>query len=476
MSTATYSLQQGTSRRAKALARSSFGATIKLLVPFFLLTLVVLAFAPGLLRLLFPAEAVFFGYRLYKRNESHYLSFALWICMLCPLLRRVVDWRTSYQQQSLILLAPLLLMLLPAMHLQRRLARVAPFVRVTLMLALGGITFGAGVGMIRHPGQEVVAATLMWLGPLMLCIFVASMDDKQALGRVLGTTFVWAVIVMSLYGIYQFVVAPPWDTYWLNEVNVNSISPSFGHPERYGIRVWSTMNAPGALALFMSAALIWLATLDGLLPMVASTLGYITLGLTLVRTAWMMTIVGLLIYILGIRKKISARSMISGVFTVALVGGALIYVSQYPSVSDRLKSFTSLKSDESFGARTQMYNYMKGYILANPLGDGLQSVGEMHGYLLDSTIVELFAEQGWIGGLCYTAGLIYMFAYLARRWRSHAPEKVGAVAILFGCATQAMSGDILFRQGGILLWLFLGAWANFSSVRPRPALAPPSRA
>ena len=46
--------------------------------------------------------------------------------MLTPLLRRAVDWRTVYQEQSMILLAPLLVTLLPAIHLRSRLAEVLP--------------------------------------------------------------------------------------------------------------------------------------------------------------------------------------------------------------------------------------------------------------------------------------------------------------------------------------------------------------
>jgi hypothetical protein len=467
MSTVTVGLQMRSSERRSPRCSTGFASALKTLSPFFGLTLCLFLLKPGLLRVVFPAAACFFGYQLYKRNESYYLSFTIWICMLAPLLRRLVDWRTSYQLQSLILLAPLLLTLLPAIHLRRRLARIAPVIRTGTFLTVGGVIFGGGVGMIKHPGTEVIASTLMWFGPIMLCVFAASIEDREMLRRVLGRTFIWGVLLMSAYGIYQFVVAPPWDTYWLNEVNIGSLSPSFGHAQPYGIRVWSTMNSPGSFALFLSAALIWLATLDGFLPAVANMLGYLTLSLTLVRTAWMMTAIGILIYILGSRKRISTRSIVGGLLTIGLVAGGLLYVSQFPGVTDRLSSFSSIKSDRSVEERKAMYRYMTGYILTNPFGEGLQSSpGDVHGYLLDSTFVELFVLQGWIGGLCYSAGLIYLLGNMARRLRSFSPEKVGAVAVTLACATQAASGDILYRQGGIVLWLFIGVWASFSFAKP----------
>ena len=446
MSTVTVGLQWRSSERRIPRCSVGFASALKTLSPFFALTIVLLLLKPGLLRVAFPAAACFFGYQLYKRNESYFLSFTLWICMLAPLLRRLVDYRTSYQLQSLILLAPLLLTLLPAIHLRRRLARVAPVIRTGTFLTLGGVIFGAGVGMIKHPGIEVISSTLMWLGPIMLCVFAASIEDREELRRVLRSTFICGVLLMSAYGIYQFVVAPPWDTYWLHEVNIGSLSPSFGHPQPYGIRVWSTMNSPGSFALFLSAALIWLATLDGFFPAMANMMGYLTLSLTLVRSAWMMTIIGIL--------------------TIGLVAGGLLYVSQFPGVTARLNSFHSLKSDRSVEERKAMYRYMTGYILSNPFGDGLQSSpGDIHGYLIDSTFVELFALQGWIGGLCYGAGLTYLLGNMARRLRSDSPEKVGAIAVTLACATQAASGDILYRQGGVVLWLFIGVWASFTFAK-----------
>ena len=81
-----------------------FADTLKIVVPLVVITLAALAAKPALLRVLFPATVCLCGYWLYKRNEYHYLSFAMWIVMLTPLLRRLVDYKTSFQVQSLVLL------------------------------------------------------------------------------------------------------------------------------------------------------------------------------------------------------------------------------------------------------------------------------------------------------------------------------------------------------------------------------------
>jgi hypothetical protein len=438
---------------------------LKIVIPFLVITLAALAAKPALLRVLFPATVCLCGYWIYKRNECYYLSFAMWIVMLTPLLRRLVDYKSSYQFQSLVLLAPLLVIWLPMVDLRRRLAMSAPMVRTAMLLTVSGVVFGAGIGVIKHPNlsSSIILSAVMWVGPMVLCVFAASVTDRERLARVLTTTIAWGVLVMSAYGIYQFVVAPPWDTYWLREVNIGNFSPSFGHPEPYGIRVWSTMNSPGAFALFLSACLIWLATRKGLMVAIANMTGYIALLLTLVRTAWMMTALGLLLCALTWRKKPSLKSAAGGILTVGLIGCGLLYATQFPKVQDRLKTFTSLKSDRSVGERKLMYRFMEKYALSTPLGDGLQSPAEYHGYLLDSTFAELFFMLGWIGGICYAAGLGYLLLLMVMSLRRVSGTQAGAVVVTLAIVSQAISGDILYRQGGVVLWLFIGIWASFVS-------------
>lgn len=454
---------------------NGFARTLKILIPFLCLTLALLAAKPALLRPLFPAAVCVVGYQIYKRNECHYLSFALWIYMLAPLLRRLVDFKTSYQLQSMILLAPLLVTLIPLVDLRRRLALAAPIIRTATLLTLSGVVFGTGIGLIKHPSLTVILSAVMWVAPMVLCIFAASIRDREMLTRVLTGTLAWGVLVMSLYGLYQFVAAPPWDTYWLRGVDLDSFSPSFGHPEPYGIRVWSTMNSPGAFALFLSGCLIWLATREGLVVAIANMTGYIALCLSLVRTAWMMTVLGLLICMVSSRKKLSLKSAAGSILTITFIGCGLLYASQFPKVQDRFETFTSLKSDRSVDEREQMYRFMEGYILSTPLGDGLQSPAEYHGYLLDSTFTELFFMLGWIGSLCYSAGLGYLLLRMALSIRRVSTAPAAAIAVTLACSSQAVSGDILYRQGGVILWLFIGVWASLASRhavfsgRPRAA-------
>ena len=446
--------------------RSPFADAMWIVVPFLVLTLSLLAVKPGLLRLVFPAATCVFGYRLYRKNEAYFLSFLLWIYMLAPLLRRLVDWKTFYQEQSYILLAPLLVTLIPAIDFRRRLMSIAPVIRSVTLLALAGIAYGFGVGCIKHPGSTVFLATATWVAPIVLCIFAASVREREDLPRVLTQTFFFGVLVMSIYGLYQFVVAPPWDAFWLRAVSagVAATSPSFGQPQPFGMRVWSTMNAPGPFAVTLSVALIWLATRATLPTTMVSLLGYSALLLTLGRSAWLETAVGLVLLILGCQPRLPLK----GLLALVLIFGTLILgVEQLPQAADiqqRVHSLSSLKSDASANERQGLYKYMASVTLTTPVGNGIDTTYQLHGYPLDSSLILIFYMLGWAGGSCYLMAFALVAAHIFSRLKSVRMPQVAAAAIALSVLTQITSGDVLFRQGGLLLWLFVGIWVSLASL------------
>jgi hypothetical protein len=222
------------------------------------------------------------------------------------------------------------------------------------------------------------------------------------------------------------------------------------------------MNSPGAFALFLGGALIWLATREGVAVNLANVLGYVALCLSLVRTAWMMTVFGLILCAITRRKMPSLRSVAAGVLTLGLIAGGLSYAAKFPRVQDRLKSFTSLKDDHSVRDRQAMYRFMEGYIISTPLGEGLQSSTEYHGFLLDSTFAELFFLLGWVGTIFYATGLGYLLLKMTVSLPRASGVAAGAIAVVFAIATQSISGDVLYRQGGVILWLFIGVWAPYA--------------
>ncbi len=476
MSTAV--VTRGISRRTRPQARSSDGAFRGAMWMVGLLLLAVallLVVRPALLRPVFPAAVCLIGYRLYRRNESYFLSFLLWITMLAPLLRRLVDWRASYQEPNLILIAPLLLMLLPAISFPQRLRRVPAFLRSAVLLCFSAILFGAGVGMIRHPGTGVILAVVTWSAPIVLCVFAATLRERDSLTRVLTRTFAGGVLLMAIYGVYQFVAAPPWDVYWLEAVRrgVASIAPSFGQPRPFEIRVWSTMNAPGPFAVVMSAALLWLATQETGWMVLISLSGYAALLLSLVRSAWLQTALGLVILLLGTRPRLPLRGVLALFVTLAITGATLYQLPEAADIRQRIDTLSNLHSDASANEREDLHRYMANVIARSPLGDGMDTEYELHGFPLDSSLVVLFYKTGWIGGSLYLLAMARLTFEVLRRLRRSGGGAIAAAAIFLTSLTQIAAGDILFRQGGLLMWLFVGIWTRliFSPVGPPRAPA-----
>jgi O-antigen ligase len=440
--------------------RSRFADAMRVVLPFGVITLGVFAIKPGLLRLVFPAATCVFGYSLYRKNESYFLSFVLWIYMLAPLLRRLVDWRTYYQEQSYILLAPLLVTLIPAIDIRSRLVSVSPIVRSVAMLALAGICYGFGVGLLKHPGADVFLACGTWTAPITLCIFAASLRERKDLDRVLSRTLLWGVALMAAYGIYQFAVAPPWDTYWLVNISKGaaSLDPSFGQPRPFAIRVWSTMNAPGPFATSLGVALIWLAIRKDVSSLVVMGFGYLALLLTLGRSAWLQVVLGLLVILFGCRPRPPLKGLLTLLAVLALLGLSLAQVPQFADIQQRFQSFSHLGRDDSANERRDMYKYMADMLLASPAGHGLDTTTNVHGYPLDSSLVTVFYMLGWIGASCYLSSFVLTIGEIVRGIPNISHEKVAAAAIVLSSMTQIMSGDVLFRQGGLFLWLFVGVW------------------
>ena len=61
-------------------------------------------------------------------------------------------------------------------------------------------------------------------------------------------------MVMGAYGVWQYMVAPAWDGFWIESTGLLT----FGKPEPRQIRVFSTMHSNGPFAVTMMAALLLL--------------------------------------------------------------------------------------------------------------------------------------------------------------------------------------------------------------------------
>lgn len=297
-------------------------------------------------------------------------EFAMWLWLIGPQVRRAVDLATGYHEPSVVLAAAPLATLATLPYV-RRVRHVRPSWGVRPLLVAGvAVCVAFAVGALRAGPVPATVALLSWLVPVLFGLqVIAVTDDARELRAMVERVMVWATLVIGSYGIIQFFLAPPWDTHWMSNVPLSSI----GVAEPLRIRVFSTLNSPGSLGMFLPAALLLLTDARHRLRTTAQVVGYITLALSLVRSAWFACLLGLLLVVLLGQRR--ARTTVAAVAAI-VVGGALLFGGPILAVvGDRIAETLEGTTDDSFAARVELHEQMAPVLADQPTGYGLAASG-----------------------------------------------------------------------------------------------------
>ncbi|MGA7934752.1 MAG: O-antigen ligase domain-containing protein, partial [Kovacikia sp.] len=210
------------------------------------------------LNLLFPAGAFATGTFLYLRYPLFYNSFTWWIWFLTPWVRRMIDLQAGYSEPSIVLTAPLLVTSLTFLTFLKYLPKESSKVGLAFKLCAMAVIYSFLIGMIKNAPTSAILNFLGWITPILFGFHLyVNWRSYPEYSQNTQRTFFWGTLVMGVYGVVQFLIAPEWDKYWLTNVQANGIF-TFGNPEPLGIRVYSTMNAPQPFAAVIMAGLILL--------------------------------------------------------------------------------------------------------------------------------------------------------------------------------------------------------------------------
>jgi hypothetical protein len=371
-----------------------------------------------------------------------------------------------------VLLAPFLATLVTLATFLRYLPKLYRQDGLPFFLALIAVFYASLTGLINSrfglspqiidvitPGQtfiytpaSVLIRTLDWSTPILFSfhLFVNWRyypEYRQNIQR----TFCWGVLVMGLYGIVQFLVAPEWDRFWLINVQPPTGAGPFGSPEPLGIRLFSTMNSPGPFANTLMAALMLLFTGQGILRFFAAGAGYLAFLLTLVRAAWGGWFVSLLIFSSSLKAQLQMRLIIT-ILMIGILAFPLTTIEPFSGViGKRTQTLSNVKEDHSFNDRMGNYNRVLGSALLQPVGNGLGLPP------VDSAVIDIFLAMGWLGAIPYLGGLFLLVFKLSqcseRRFDSFVSA---ATAISLTQILMLVFGNGLIGVSGVLLWGFLG--------------------
>jgi hypothetical protein len=440
-------------------------------------TLALLALAPDALRLGFPALALVTAAVLFRRDRALYLQFCLWLWLTTFEVRRLVDWRTAFNDSAPILLAPYLATSVSGVLLLKHLRALARPAAVPMACALAGTLFGTLYGFTRYAPADVLRGVVNWLAPILFAFFLYQERDRYQQYREAFTgAFIWGTLLTSVYGILQFFLLPPWDEVWMRGID----NPAFGPPVPLKLRIFSTMNGPPGFATYMMAGLLLIFCIPAenrrqagrtrlkIVASVAAATGLLALALTASRSLWLGLIFGVLY--LGWSMPGRARLKIAGTVLITLVVGAA--ASQLPGiheiVSVRLKSFASGTSDVSASARIAGHGEALARLATEPLGEGMGSTDVDHktnGYddslgPHDSTLLELLYALGGPGTLVYATGLgwgllMIFLPRFARSTQERQPFAFAMRAIGFALFAQSLLTSILIGVPGFMTWTCL---------------------
>ncbi|MEM7770021.1 MAG: O-antigen ligase family protein [Cyanobacteria bacterium P01_A01_bin.37] len=431
-------------------------------VGLFLITLLgCVAGAGTFMRLAFPASSLAIAVYLYFFHPLFYINFNWFVWCFTPILRRLADYyRGAYDESSLMLTAPYLVTLVCILTLLRQFPKSHKTGDMPFMMAAGAVFFAFLVGILNNPLTAVARTFLDWMPPILFGLHISSSWRMYPeLRRTTQTVFVWIAILAGSYGVYQYMVAPEWDKYWLEAVE----NVSFGLPEPQQIRVWSTMNSPPPFGCVMMATTLLLLICKGFWRIPAAGVGYLSLMLSLVRAAWAGWIVGLITLVISLKSNLQIKILIT-IMIMALCVVPLTLIEPFNEVIvDRLESFTNIQNDSSYEARAETYSDNLDLALSGFLGQGLGSTwiikpnGQPQRIALDSGILDTFFTLGWFGGVPYIGGMMML---LFNQFRGpegrNDPFASGARSITLSFFAILSLGPFMVGLAGMVMWGFLG--------------------
>lgn len=425
---------------------------------FLLVTLAGLAGAGGrLFPPLFVAAAVLAGLAAYYREPGRYLALVYGLVFFTPWVRRVVDLHHGYNPTNVVLLAPVLVTLISALTIVYRARELRGTMLFPFTFTLAAVGYAYAVGVLKNGAVPATYAMLTWVAPISFAAHLnLNWRSFPRLRDAFLTFLQWGLPLIAVYGIYQLIRPPAWDTYWIRMANVASV----GAPIPFGFRIFGTLNMPGPYAVALLVGMLFLLGTTRRGTFISLLLALVCLMLTRTRSSWAAFVVGLMIvqFMGPIRRMM--RNWFIMLFMVALAVPLLSLDVFRETITSRLASFATISQDESFRNRLQLSYMATQAIYANAEGEGLGATGGGTKLLrverqasIDNGFLEVFYVLGWPGGALLAIGLAGNLLTLIR-FRDARQDAFAnsARACFWAMLSILLIGDIFSGSTGVMFW------------------------
>ena len=416
----------------------------------------------------FPLASIALGWLLYRRYPLFYSSFVWWLWFYSPMIRRIIDFRCGYFTVGPWTLTPIVVTAMSILTLCKYLPKAHKLRGIPFVLAAASCVYGFLIHLTREGLTDFdnifVAVTLGWLGPIAFGFHLLTYwRDYPSYRQNIQRTFLWGVLSMGCYGIVQYVFAPPWDAFYLKTEQAAGQALSYGVPEPFGIRVFSSMDAPQVFATTIGTGLILLFCIRGSHKLWATGFGYLSFLLSLARSGWLSWSFSALIFFSTLKFNLKIRMLIGVVMTVLIIYPITTVEPFSSAIGERIESLADTEGDGSLRSRQGAFNLLIGYALVEFVGYGLKSpvtpdVVVNKGYILgDNGIIVLLFALGWIGAGPYILSLALSIFQIQQACQKNKDLILYAsYAIVLGQLSQIYFKNIFHGGMAMILWGFIG--------------------
>jgi hypothetical protein len=393
------------------------------------------------------------------------MAFAWWIWFLTPGLRRYLDYSIGWNPVTPISLTPYLVSGITLFSVARHLPKLARFSLAPFALLLAAVVYGQCVGMLRWGLLASTYGAISWIVPIGFGLHIAMATGRCGEYRVgVQRAFLWGILVISIYGLLQYVDPAPWDRYWMASAPMRSL----GQPLPYQVRVFSTLNSPGPFATVLAAGLLLLLASRSPWRWPVAGVALLAFLLTLVRGVWAAWLLGLAVYVVYLPWR--AKSRLLAVLAIGAIAIPLVIFDQpFDPVRTRVLSLMNLLSDESFVQRTAGISRSTEIIVASPLGAGLGGSGVSVALQssssairdFDNGVLETLYSFGWVAGGAFLLGTFWLLLRTIVRSEAGDDRFTNSARAMAVCiALTAIFGSAFTGVSGLLLWTSIGLLAS----------------
>lgn len=418
--------------------------------------------------LLFPLSFLIVGYVLYRKFPHMYVSFALWSWFIGAVIYRLIEYRGTNTTLGDPITVPRLVTAISLLTLIRHLPTSIKNGGIPFLMCSGSICYGLALAFVHHPQNFTNPVALVnsillflgWIGPIAFGFHLfVNWRDYPIYRQTILKTYLWCVIILGTYGLWQYFATPAWDTLDLDTPGREWMG---GQDMESGLRVWSTMSQSyGFTFNFFPGLLLLFVQKEGPLRYIGFGIGSFTFLLSRVRTSWLAFSITFLCFFASNRSNQQLKIIISAIVFIVFIAPFFIYFNDslantFNVITSRFDSFSN-PEDGSLLTRQRMYAYSFTTAVSEIIGKGIIFEANPGFTVGENGIMEILTSLGWFGTIFFGSGLISMLALLFRSPASRSDIFfIASRSIVIGSLGKMFISSFLFDEFAIPVWGFLG--------------------